>query len=532
MNEMMSLMRRGFRIKLALLVVLVAFGDWLFWQNQYGIGNLGIYGLALLAALIISRPATLATWPGRIAVLATALYCSAIIFDISFLSFGMFWTAMCVAALMPFSTRLKDGWQWFWRLVLHGMVSFLNPIFDLIKLNKVSKKRRLNKFGARAALGLLGLPLIGGAIFLALFVQANPVLEEIVNKWKLPAFDDELLERIIGWGVAALLIWSVLRPMRARNLAIPISDAQAPAAPFAIFSLDSIRLALWVFNGLFLMQNGMDMAFLSGLVPLPDTMTMAQYAHRGAYPLVGTALLAGLFVLVILRPASVAAADKLVRLLVIVWIAQNVVLVASSMVRTWDYVQSYSLTELRISALAWMVLVAIGLALICWRMLAGRSGSWLINTNLLTTGLMLTAFCFIDSRALAAEWNVAHAREVGGRGVHLDLCYMGTLGAGAILPLMSLEAKPLPQEFRERVKIVRTRVQNNEKLALKHGGWTYQLAARLAAAEKREAVLPKLHFGPGLSNRGCDGRIVANTSDTNDAWPSQENEQLTPSVAP
>jgi Domain of unknown function (DUF4173) len=506
MSKVMAMMRRGFTIKLILLVALVAFGDWLFWQRNYGIGNLGIYGLVLMSALIIVRPATIKTLPGIIATLATALYCSAIIFDISFLSFTMFWTALCVAALMPFASRLKDGWEWFWRLALHGVASFLNPFFDVGKLNRVSKKRPTRKFGARAALSLLGLPLVGGAIFLALFVQANPVLEDIVAKWKLPALDEVLVFRIIIWVVAAFLIWSVLRPLRMKGGMSSNIAPSLPAASTAIFTLASIQLSLWVFNGLFLMQNGMDLAFLTGLVPLPEKMTLAQYAHRGAYPLIGTAILAGLFVLAILKPGTLAASDKSVRLLVVVWIAQNVVLVASSMVRTWDYVEAYSLTQLRISALAWMVLVGLGLALICWRMLRGKSGSWLLNANLLLTGLMLSAFCFIDMRAMAAQWNVIHAKEVGGRGAQLDLCYMGEMGPGAIAPLMSLEARPLPEDFRKRVQSVRLQVQRDAQHVIDTGGWTHQLETRLAAAKALEPSLPKLDLGSGY--RDCSGRVI------------------------
>ncbi|WP_163595012.1 DUF4153 domain-containing protein, partial [Klebsiella pneumoniae] len=88
-----------------------------------------------------------------------------------------------------------------------------------------------------------------------------------------------------------------------------------------------------------------------------------------------------LFVLVALRPGSPSAADPTIRRLVVLWVAQNLLLVASSILRTLDYVAAYSLTSFRIAALAWMGLVAIGLALICWRMLAGRSAAWLINAN-------------------------------------------------------------------------------------------------------------------------------------------------------
>jgi hypothetical protein len=528
MDKVKAVLGHRFAMKVIFVAVLVAFGDWLFWQRQYGIGNIGLYGLGLLTALIIVRPATIKSWPGIIATLATALYCCAIIFDVSFLSFTMFWTALCVAALIPFSSRLSDGWQWFWRLALHGAASFLTPLFDAAKLKKLASRRGPRKFGARAAFGLLALPIIGGAIFLALFVQANPVLEKVFASFAFPALDETLVLRIIIWGIAALLVWSVLRPWRFKGVTKPTASSTASVDTFAFFSLASIQLALVVFNGLFLMQNGMDLAFMSGIVPLPGDMTLAQYAHRGAYPLIGTALLAGLFVLVMLAPASVAARDKVTRLLVVVWIAQNVVLVASSMVRTWDYVEAYSLTQMRIAALAWMVLVAVGLALICWRMLAGKSGGWLINANLWALGILLTSFCFVDMRGVVAQWNVVHAKEVGGRGTELDLCYMNAMGAGAISPLMSLEAQPLPEAFRKRVKHVRTTIQHDAQRWMDQGGWTWQLEQRLALAKAQEAGLPALDLGPKF--RSCNGYEAENNTSSDATDPADMAPELTPSV--
>ena len=113
----------------------------------------------------------------------------------------------------------------------------------------------------------------------------------------------------------------------------------------------SVTLSLIAFNALFALHNALDAAYLSGFAQLPTGITLAEYAHRGAYPLIVTALLAALFVLVTLRPGSSTAAAPLVRRLVTLWIAQNLVLVL-------------------------------------WRMLAGKSASWLINANLASAGLL------------------------------------------------------------------------------------------------------------------------------------------------
>ena len=55
------------------------------------------------------------------------------------------------------------------------------------------------------------------------------------------------------------------------------------------------------------MQTGLDLAYLWGGLALPDGMSHAEYAHRGAYPLVVTALLAAGFVLIAMRPERARA---------------------------------------------------------------------------------------------------------------------------------------------------------------------------------------------------------------------------------
>ena len=66
--------------------------------------------------------------------------------------------------------------------------------------------------------------------------------------------------------------------------------------------------SLVLFNLLFAVQTGMDIHYLWRGAALPDGMTYAAYAHRGAYPLIVTALLAAAFVIVAMRPGSTPSA--------------------------------------------------------------------------------------------------------------------------------------------------------------------------------------------------------------------------------
>jgi hypothetical protein len=246
-------------------------------------------------------------------------------------------------------------------------------------------------------------------------------------------------------------------------------------------SLVSVTISLVLFNALFAAQNAMDSAFLWGGVKLPGDMTLAGYAHRGAYPLLVTALLAAAFVLIALRPGSQTAENPLVRNLVMVWIGQNLFLVGSAALRTWDYVQSYDLTRLRIAALLWMALVAIGLVLVLVRMLKNKRAAWLINANLATSAALLFALCFVDLGTVAARWNLAHAREFDGTGAGIDWCYLHELGASAYVPLAELEAQQGLHS--EKSGVLRWQIQQSMESERDDGGWTLLNNRRLGRAE-------------------------------------------------
>lgn len=503
--------------------VLVALGDLLFW-NADGVGStLGEFAIAWALVTLVLTPAI---WrrrgPALSGLIAVAL-AVVMIDQPGLLALMMFAAALAVAVLLPRSAAFDHVGRWALRLAVFGMVSLVGPWLDLLKLGRLRKAR---KRGAtlRGWLPLLPLPLIGGAVFLALFASANPVIGEVVNSIGMPSLGIDTVLRPLFWGILFTVIWSTLRPRRVR---LPFPEGQLdPDFTLPGVSTGSVALALVTFNALFAIENGLDLAFLWSGAPLPKGVTLASYAHQGAYPLIATALLAGLFVLVALRPGSATAKVPTVRRLVILWVAQNVFLVASSILRTLDYVAAYSLTVLRIAALIWMALVAVGLVLILWRMLRNKSGAWLINANAAAAGLVLFACTIVDLGSVAATWNVRHAKEAGGAGQPLDLCYLNRLGPSALTALVEMEQRQgLSSAFATRLAWVSDRTYKETERQLAGSGWTWrdrrrmtQVTAMLAGHPMRAA--PE----PGQYGRHCDGSLVVPPRpDTVTAAPADAN---------
>ncbi|PTQ08602.1 hypothetical protein CLG96_15565 [Sphingomonas oleivorans] len=504
----------GFLIKIVIAAALVIIADLLFFDHPWG-WTIGLFALLWAATLPVTAPAVRRNGQARVALAAACVFALILVDDPSLLGWSLFWIALALAALLP-RRRFDDAWRWTLRLIMHAFASVIGPINDLSRLSRV--RRAAAHFELRSVSAMLALPLLGGGVFIALFASANPLIGNALSAIRLPSLGEYPLLRILFWIFALISVWAVLRP---RRFATRIKggridpDMLLPTVPVA-----SITLSLIVFNLIFAVQNGLDLLFLWSGAPLPEGVTLADYAHRGAYSLIATALLAGLFVLVTLRPGSETAQLPLLRRLVVLWVAQNILLVASSILRTLDYIGAYSLTILRISALAWMLLVAIGLVLICVRMLKGSSAAWLINANALAAALLLALASIVDLGTISAAWNVRHAREAGGSGAALDLCYLRRLGPSALVSLVWLEGRVQEQHFRDRLIWVREQLlRQAEADQADWHRWTWRSARRLGAARAMLGGHPSRSL-PASYGRECDGRIIPPPPPATNAAPS------------
>lgn len=489
-------LRGSFASKLIITALLIAVGDFLFFQGEYLGAAFGVFGLCVLLGMASAMPSLVRDRRSRIALGIAALFAISIIYDASFLGWVMFTISAVSAVILPRIGLSEDGWQWLQRLLYQGLVAVIAPVLDGLRWLKARQKRGIRARSVRQILPIVFLPSVGTLIFVALFASANPVIDQWLSAIDLINIDVIDIARVMFWGVLGWFVWMLMRPHMPRLVFGTFEGRGDSTIPGV--SPASVLLSLIMFNAVFALQNSMDAAWLWAGVSLPEEFTLAEYANRGAYPLIVTALLAGAFVLVALRPGSSTASMPIIRTLVALWVAQNVFLVFNASLRTLNYINAYSLTELRISALMWMALVALGLVLILWRMLSDKSTSWLINTNAAALGLMLTATCFVDLGAVAAGWNVRHAREIDGDGAVLDLCYLNQLGGSALLPLIELEqeleSRGNAPELLYRVRNVREKVHTELQRSVDNrdtnwdvlGIWRLQAAkGQVGAAHRR-----------------------------------------------
>ncbi len=425
------------RVGAALL--LVALADFLFYGQPAGI-SVFIFAIVLAAAVVAMHPTALNN--ARVWLKPAALFAALLplVENVSPLSLLVAVAALAIFALSlagRLRTRPARIARQLGLFLLAAPFRFARDFFRWRKVARQLGQRRIRL----AAIAVWVMPLTLGVVFLALFGAANPIIEHWLSLIDLYALLEKIeIARLIFWLVVLAGVWAFLRPRLPRFVSrlrriLPTARVARPARTSAedvLFGKAAILRALIVFNALFAVQSALDATYLWGGVALPDRLTYAAYAHRGAYPLVATALLAAGFVLAALRSGSETSRDPLIRGLVYLWVAQNIALVISSILRLDLYIGVYALTYLRVAAFVWMGLVAAGLALIIIRIALQKSGEWLLSANLLTLSATLYACCFVNFAATIANYNVDHSYEMTGKGVPLDIWHTRSLGPNAL----------------------------------------------------------------------------------------------------
>lgn len=423
----------SFPARLSVVVMLAAAADFLFYGYLAGI-SVFIFAVLLATAIAVvhfkanPQHVLLKCFLLLVGLLPLIEEVTELSLLIGMFSLAAFALSMAKRLRSRFNAAVKQ-------ILLFLVVAPARLIRDIFRWRKAVRRTGTGKIRF-SGLAIWLMPVVLTAFFVGMFGLANPVIEHwlsLIDVWAI--FERIEIVRIIFWMIVIVFCWAFIRPRLRQRVSRKINLPRYKTVTTiedVVFGKAAILRALLMFNVLFALQTVLDGAYLWGGVALPDGMSYARYAHSGAYPLIVTALLAALFVLIAMRPGSASAADKYIRILVYAWIAQNVVLVASSILRLQLYVGIYSLTHLRVAAFIWMALVATGLLLILARIALGKTNDWLCAANLMTLFATLYLCCFVNFAYLIANYNIQHSRDLGGEGVALDTYYLEQLGPAAV----------------------------------------------------------------------------------------------------
>lgn len=411
-------------------VAFVAVADWFFWEQPFGC-TLGIFCLLLGGAAYFSLPDKNTVTLPAVMVFVSG---TALLTQVSF--WGVLLAILSLASMVAISRSgpLKSVREWLFVVCMflrNGITPSISEICSVHSYKADKESLARHRRNMKNALLIIAF----AAVFLTLFLIANPVLVnkasrliDHIQRW----MGDWIFAHIFFWGAVLIITWMCLRfCMRAFN------DTNRLSVKLPSFSGSFATQCLVVFNLIFLLQTCTDIFYLWSGQELPDGLTYAQYAQRGAYPLAIAAILAGAFMVFAWSDDREKSRPTPLRIaLATLWLAQNLFLMVCAAWRLYLYVSAYSMTQLRFLAGIGMILVAIGFIAIAVRIYLAKSANWLLTVNFSTITLAVIFCAFFNSCGWIAQFNVTHSREICNQGVNLDLSYMENLGPGAIPALM------------------------------------------------------------------------------------------------
>lgn len=412
-------------VRLALLVALIALADALVWQVSAGIS------LALFCAVLGGVAIWLADVPVRVAWQAGGGVALAVLplvelvqpLSVVICAVGLSLVVVCVAGVR------RRQWA---RSVLR--LWWVGPVVAVRDGAQAARQvADVNPSGWDMGRLVKGwaVPVLLGGVFAMLLIGANPVLDRWLQGLTDLRLPDMNPWRGVFWALMALLIWPCLVVARLHSKLTP-RPARQTVRRAGLVNAGSVARSLVLFNAMFAVQTIMDLVLLYGDAGLPEGMSHATYAHRGAYPLLVTALLAGLFA-VLARPY--AEEKPLLRVLLLVWLAQTLALVLASVVRLDLYVDVYGLTRLRLAAFVWMGMVAAGLGVVVWQVAARKHTGWMLLRSGGIGAVTLYACAFVSFDGIIARHNLTQP-------VVKDSWYICRyLGEGALPAVTRYEAK-------------------------------------------------------------------------------------------
>ncbi|MFA5075902.1 MAG: DUF4173 domain-containing protein [Patescibacteria group bacterium] len=322
--------------------------------------------------------------------------------------------------------------------VSYWLAKITAPWKGIIKSQAGSKKEETTKKIILAI--LISVPFI--FIFGSLFIEADLLYRE----WVTSIFDFKLDERLIGEVFRDLLVLLFaggifyafasqprFKEDHAKNLATETSAGDTLSKDNLVTTVFLVILNLFFLT--FIMAQMM--FFFGGHEIITQRgITYAEYVHQGFFQLAFVTALVLLISYIIYRKKENHEVDRVV-ILILVFILQTMVIVASALKRLWLYQEVYGLTHLRF--LVWHFIIYLALILITLAVfsLAKKNYHSYVKAGLVISIIYLMFMTGINMEAKIAKTNID--RYLADQTTELDIEYLHSFSADAYEQISRLE---------------------------------------------------------------------------------------------
>jgi hypothetical protein len=461
---------RELRYLLLSLAAVTALADFCLWRDRPGL-SVGLFAIGVAGIILANRPGM--RWTARAACIA-ALLCGAAVesaVDLCFSNGLVLLTLILALAGETFYDSLHSGWSR-WSEALWTMVKtpgrWLWMAIELARRTRRIGPMPPGTFRKVArALWIVVPGLVVTLIFAAILCKGNALFAKFTDYWVEGAWNLVLrlplsFPRFCFWGFVAWVALPLLRPspapQRERLWTKEIPRLPELTATGTARLQSAVTLAL--LNALFCCVNTIDAVYLWARQALPADVSYSAFVHHGVASLIMAALFSAILLAGIFQQARSVSAWLPLRLLGLLWIGQNLLLLAGVYLRVKLYVDAFDLTVTRVNLVFFLALVAIGFVLLAIHVCRQRALGWLLNANILATFFLFYAVQFLDTAGFVARYNVnlwlSHETQ------KLDLPYLESLGPPAFEAIESIaqsETEPEADDAADYIVTARARAR-------------------------------------------------------------------------
>lgn len=168
-----------------------------------------------------------------------------------------------------------------------------------------------------------------------------------------------------------------------------------------------------------------------------DGEILKEFVHQGTYILIFSLIVSvGLVLVAFRKNLNFFSGNKTVKMLANIWLAQNMVMAVSVLIRNFHYINYYNLAYLRIGVLLFIVIVFFGLITVMVKINSTKNMYYLLRVNMLFAYSALILFSLVDWDVVIVRFNF---NRVDKALVHLD--FMAGLSNKALPDLDKTEAE-------------------------------------------------------------------------------------------
>lgn len=419
---------------IALIIISSILYSFLFYQEGAGV-NFLIFTVLLITFQVVNNPKIIGlnTWllaavAGICSGVGIVLYGSALSITANIISlFTLSFTAYSIKTSFPvglFHATYSVGSS----VVFVVLDGFLPPY-------KQKNDKRKYRWSFTRFVFYFIIPSLAILVFFFLYRSGNIAFEQATEDIDLSFISPSWLLFLIG---GSFLMYGffrhhVIRPFQRldENAGNTLIEKSAPTKLDQLLDQHVEKrsgvVLLILLNLLILFMNATDVVFLLGGAILPDGVNLSDSVHNGVGSIITSIVFAVLIILFYFRGRlNFIEKNKTLKALAVVWIVQNLLMVASTAHRNYEYIAAHGLTYKRTGVYVYLVLTVIGLLYTLVKLTQFKTNWYLVRKVSWCFFIVLTISPIVnwDRLVYNSQLNLSNDKEVS-----LDVDYLSKLSS-------------------------------------------------------------------------------------------------------